>query len=161
MNIKNRTMKIKHSIVLKASQYEVWSQLLKPGLLDFVAYPIIKFKYLTQLPLQWQVGTYKASLHLFGLVPIGKQYIVIEFPKTENEELVLRDNGYGSTIRKWDHLVTLKKIDEETTLYIDKVEVQAGILTIFVWVFAWFFYKYRQKRWAQLVANNFRQLNAK
>ncbi|MBL0098412.1 MAG: DUF3703 domain-containing protein [Bacteroidetes bacterium] len=51
-------MKVKHSIVLKAAQYEVWSQLLKPGLLDFVAYPIIKFKYLSQLPHQWQVGTY-------------------------------------------------------------------------------------------------------
>lgn len=56
--------------------------------------------------------------------------------------------------------MTLKKIDEETTLYSDEVEVQAGLLTIFVWVFAWFFYKHRQKRWAQLVANNFRQLNA-
>ncbi len=108
MNIKNRTMKVKHSIVLKAAQYEVWSQLLKPGLLDFVAYPIINFKYLSQLPHQWQVGTYKASLHIFGLVPIGKQYIEIEFPKSENRVLILRDNGYGSTIKKWDHWVTLK-----------------------------------------------------
>lgn len=161
MDINNKIVKVKHSIVLKAAQYQVWSQLLKPGLLDFVAYPVVKFKYLSQIPLQWQAGTYKASLHVFGLAPIGKQYIVIEFPKSEKGLLVLRDNGYGSTIKKWDHWVTLKKIDEETTLYSDEVEVQAGLLTVFVWVFAWFFYKHRQKRWTQLVANNFSQLNAK
>ena len=56
-----------------------------------------------------------------------------------------------------DHRITLK-VDGEGTSYTDNVRIEAGILTPIVWAFAVCFYHYRQRRWRQLVKNNFKKL---
>jgi hypothetical protein len=40
-------------------------------------------------------------------------------------------------------------------VYRDRVEVRAGVLTPFIWVFAQIFYRHRQRRWRRLAANGF------
>jgi hypothetical protein len=37
----------------------------------------------------------------------------------------------------------------------DTVEVRAGVLTPFIWLFAQLFYRHRQRRWRALVARRF------
>jgi len=62
----------------------------------------------------------------------------------------LRDNGYSALITTWDHWITVEPDGERGTRYRDEVEVKAGLLTPFVWLFAQVFYRHRQRRWRAL-----------
>jgi hypothetical protein len=131
-------MQIDLSTQLPCSLAEVVAQVRTPHLLRQVA-----------SPLHW------VRLKLFGVLPIGRQAIVISYPQTENAQtFMLRDNGYSPLINKWDHLITAQEVNGGT-LYRDSVTIKAGILTPFVWLFARLFYAHRQRRWATLAANGF------
>lgn len=124
-------------------------------LLQYVADPLLKLvpKEPSRLPETWSEGTYRVSMYLFGFLPFGAQAVVISFPESKNAFCV-RDNGYGSRIRKWDHFVTIEQAGDGT-LYRDRVTIEAGILTPFVWALAQVFYRHRQRRWRRLVAHSF------
>ncbi len=124
-------------------------------LLQYVAEPLVKLvpRQPSQLPEIWSEGTYQVSMYLFGFIPFGKQAVVISFPECKDDFRV-RDNGYGSRIRKWDHFITIERAGDGT-LYRDRVTIEAGILTPFVWGFAQLFYRHRQRRWRKLVAHSF------
>ena len=53
-------------------------------------------------------------------------------------------------IARWDHLVSIKPLDESRSLYRDTIEIDAGKLTFIVWAWANWFYRHRQRRWRAL-----------
>jgi hypothetical protein len=120
-----------------------------------VAAPLIKMRpsQPTELPEIWSEGTYSVFMYLFGFIPFGKQAMVVSFPEYK-DGFCLCDNGYGTFIRKWDHLVTIEGTGDGT-LYRDRLTVEAGILTPFVWGFSQLFFRHRQRRWRKLVARSF------
>ena len=124
-------------------------------LLQYVAEPLVKIlpRQPSQLPETWSQGTYWVSMYLLGFIPFGKQAVVISFPECE-EAFCVRDNGYGSLVRKWDHVITIEQAGDGT-LYRDRVTIEAGILTPLVWGFAQILYRHRQRRWRKLVADSF------
>jgi hypothetical protein len=93
---------------------------------------------------------------LFGVLPLGRQRIGIEFPSPPTGCYQVRDNGQGRIAHTWDHLITIEPLGATQCRYTDRVEVRAGILTPAVALFAALFYRHRQRRWRQLVANGFR-----
>jgi hypothetical protein len=105
------------------------------------------------LPDSWSEGTYRVRLHLFGLVPFGEQAIVISIPPTATG-FALRDAGHSALIKTWDHLITIQP-HGNGSIYRDRVEVKAGVLTPLIWLFAQVFYRHRQRRWRALVARKF------
>ena len=123
-------------------------------LLLYVAKPMVSFVPITptQLPQVWTEGTYWVSLFLFGIIPFGRQAVVISYPSSV--PFTLRDNGYSALIRKWDHVITVEP-SSNGTLYRDRVTIKAGILTPFIWLFAQLYYHHRQRRWRQLVERGF------
>ncbi len=150
-------MQIDLSSQLPCSLAEVIAQVRTPRLLRQVASPLLSFSPLTPavFPSTWREGTYWGRLKLFGVLPVGRQAIVISYPPAGNAQaFMLRDNGYSPRISKWDQLITAQEVNGET-LYRDRVTIEAGILTPFVWLFARLFYAHRQRRWATLAANGF------
>jgi len=125
-------------------------------LLQYVASPLVAFVPVSPpaLPEQWEEQKYVVRLRLFGFIPFGRQTINISVPSRSDSHIELRDNGYGSLISKWDHLITIRSADGGC-VYSDRVEVKAGVLTPFVWAFAWLFYRHRQRRWQRLVSSAF------
>ncbi len=155
-------MNVKITSIFETNLETVWKHLQKPKLLDFIAKPLVKFNYPNEFVNDetWKVGSYSVQLKLFGLIPIGKQNINIEFPFENSESFMkLRDNGNSQMINKWDHWIEIEAIDKNKTKYIDEVFIEAGILTPFVWCFAFVFYNWRQFRWKKLIKNNFKQLD--
>lgn len=151
-------MQIDLSTQLPCSLAEVVAQVRTPRLLRQVASPLLSFSPLTpaEFPSTWSEGTYWVELKLLGLLPIGRQAIVISYPQAGNAKIfMLRDNGYSPLIKKWDHLITAQEVDGGTR-YRDSVTIEAGILTPFIWLFAHLFYAHRQRRWATLAANGFK-----
>ncbi len=130
--------------------------------LDYIAKPLVVFepKNQKEFPEIWKKGKYLTSMKLFGIIPFGDQFIVIEKIK-ENapDEFILRDNGYGSVINTWDHWIFILKTENENVVkYIDRIDIQAGVLTIFIVIFASVFYRWRQFRWKRLIQNKFQFL---
>lgn len=125
-----------------------------PRLLLHIAKPLVRFAALEppHFPLTWADGTYRVSMRLFGIIPLGEQAIVISHPPADI--FTLRDNGRSALIRTWDHMITITP-SGNGTLYRDQVVIEAGLLTPLVWSFALLFYHHRQRRWRQLVSAGF------
>lgn len=108
----------------------------------------------------WINGKVEVSMKLFGLIPFGKQVFGIErIQEDDNDEYIIRDNGHGEMVSKWDHWVFIRRTNKvNKTIYIDRLEIKAGFLTFFVWIFANIFYRWRQFRWKKLINKSFQQL---
>ena len=147
-------MKICLQTDLSCSSAAAIEQVKRPSLLQYVAAPLIVFSPYrpVRLPEAWQPGTYWLSMKLFGLIPMGKQAVVISYPRSD--DFTLLDDGYSPLIRRWRHTITIVP-QRQGCLYCDTVEIDAGILTGVVGMFAQVFYRHRQKRWCQLAQQQF------
>lgn len=153
-------MRVELSTILEVTTEIAWGYVQRSDLLDYIAAPLIRFRPRAgSFPARWEPGEYPATMYLFGVVPIGRQTIGIEFPEPPEGTFVLRDNGHGTLIRKWDHWIFIEA-NGRGTRYTDRVDIEAGVLTPFVAAFARLFYGHRQRRWKRLVARNFAQLTA-
>lgn len=125
-----------------------------------VARPLIRFtaKGSTSFPAIWQPGEYRAWMWLFGFIPIGWQAVVISEPPPDGATRFIRDNGYGPLIKRWDHWIAIAPRADGTTHYIDRVDIDAGLLTPLIEIFARAFYTHRQRRWRALARTGFAAL---
>jgi hypothetical protein len=153
-------MRITQTTLLAISAAEAFRHVRTPALLEYVAAPMMRFKLLEPkaLPTEWEEARYKVGLRLFGVLPIGHQWIVTSVPNGEKPPLILRDNGHSPMIRKWDHWIFIEPLSGSSCRYTDRVDVGAGILTPGVWLFTKLFYAHRQRRWRKLVTLNFAPL---
>jgi hypothetical protein len=131
------------------------SEVKTPRLFVHVARPVLVFEPAngTSIPSIWEEKTYWFHLKFFGLIPIGAQAIVVTFEE-ESEVFKVRDNGYSQIINHWDHEITIQRKSGHT-LYRDTLDVHAGIITPFVWLFARVFFAHRQRRLKKLVLSDF------
>ncbi len=134
----------------------------KSKTLDYIAFPLLVFTPIDaeNYPKIWKNGNYEVKVKLFNSIPFGKQYIGIEKLKDNDpNEFILRDNGTGDIIKQWDHWILISKTDDKQQVkYIDRIDIKAGILTPFIWIFANIFYRWRQLRWKRLIKKSFKQL---
>jgi len=130
------------------------------GLLNYVATPVMQFECVDSLEekTNLEARIYIMKAKLFGFLPLGLH--TMEFSYLDSiDQFVMRDNGRSGLCKKWDHIMTFQK-REQGVHYRDGADIQAGILTPLIWLFALFFYKHRQRRWKRLAIYNFRNLNS-
>mgnify|MGYP004704258589 CR=1 FL=1 len=145
------------SSLLPIAPAVAWEQVQSPALLQHLAAPLLTFHPRDEpFPAVWENREYHAGLRLYGLVPVGEQVIGIEYPQTGAPQggHVLRDNGRGGVVKRWDHLMLIAP-EAGGTRYTDQVEIEAGIFTPFAAAFARSFYRHRQRRWQQLISRDF------
>jgi hypothetical protein len=126
----------------------VWDEVQRPGVLVEVARPLVTFAPVdaSVFPDRWTEGrTVRCRVYLFGVVPLGLRTIVLERVDGERREIQSRERD--RLIRRWDHLVRVRPEPGGRTRYRDEIVIQAGVLTLPVWVFARWFYRHRQRRW--------------
>jgi hypothetical protein len=150
-------MRVRIDTVLATSAERAWRAVLTPRLLLHVAAPLVMFEAVEPpaFPKVWSAGRYRVRIRAFWLIPLGEQWVGIELPETEPGTYAVRDNGGGQLVRVWNHMIIIRAIDGGRCAYRDEVEVRAGPLTPFVWLFAQLFYRHRQRRWRALVARGF------
>lgn len=158
-----RPMTVSVSTTLPCSLELAWRAVKTPALLAEVAYPLVTFKNLEHRPLGEQVhgwpqrDTVYVYSYLFGLIPLGKRTIVLEI---DEDAHTIQTYERDMLTPCWNHLITMTvdatlTADITTTAnerihYRDEVVIAAGILTPFVWAFAHWFYRHRQRRWQQV-----------
>lgn len=144
-------MRVTVSSALPVSADKAWDLLSRADTLLFVTRGLMGFRALSgAFPERWQQGkTEQARILLFGLLPAWKHNIHFERVDASAGELMTREAG--GLIKTWDHLMTVEAKGEGDCRYTDRVEIEAGILTPFVWAYASAFYRYRQRRWRKLI----------
>jgi Protein of unknown function (DUF3703) len=147
-------MKLSLTTKIDLSPETVWAEVQTAALLVHVAWPLVRFVPVGDTPLDAfkPGGRYLVSLRLFGFLPFGRQWIVTSLhePETGIWPKKLRDNGHSALINKWDHWITVATDGDGGTHYTDALEVGAGLMTPFIWLFAQIFYRHRQRRWRAL-----------
>ncbi len=144
------------STYLEATPETVREHVLRTSLLEYVARGMIRFKPVEPdtFPETWQPGRYRTMMYWKGFLPIGSQSIVIEPQPVKGNVWSLRDRGHGALIKLWDHMVEVSP-EGSGSRYLDRITVDAGLLTPLIALFARRFYQHRQKRWRRLVSNEF------
>ena len=141
------TAKFELSQVLNADPDRVWELLQRPETLQFIAWPLIRFAAIGPLPERFEEADYEVRMYLGGFLPLGRQEIRVS-RRRQGERRVLRDDGRGQLIERWDHRIVVEPGPTEgTTRYRDTVDTEAGLLTPLVRAFAALFYRHRQRRW--------------
>lgn len=146
-------MKVQVKSIFECRSKRLFDEIKKTKSLIYIAKPLIKFvPYNGNLMDRWEDGKYLFSMYFLEFLPIGKQWIVISI---DDENMKMRDNGYSKLIKKWDHIISVEKIDDKNSLYTDTIDIKAGALTIFIVLYAHIFYRYRQLRWKKIIKNKF------
>lgn len=149
-------MRVRLTTRLAAPPERVWDEVQTSRLLEHVAAPLVRFRATKppELPAVWSDATYEVQMLVFGWLPAGRQLIRISRSAFGPARL-LRDDGAGQLATMWDHTIRVEPGLGGGTEYTDIVEVRAGVLTPFVWIFAEVFYRHRQRRWRALVKRGF------
>lgn len=152
-------MRVTATTTLPCTLDEAREQVLTPRLMEHVSWPLTMFAPLDPpaLPATWEPGDYRVRMRALWVVPLGTQTISISLPPSSTPgRLLIRDNGSGQLVRRWDHLITMAATADGTqTRYTDQVDIDAGPLTIPVWAWAKLLYRWRQLRWRRLAARDF------
>ena len=154
-------MKAKMTTLLDAKPERVWKELQRPELLEYVAAPLLVFDPVEpkSFPERWGEDEYRVVMKLFGVIPLGEQIIRTSKVRVEDSDgerfYQLRDDGTGQLVPVWDHLISVRETPDGKTVYTDEIDVNTGMLTPFIWLFAYIFYRHRQRRWRKLVENDF------
>ena len=145
-------MKLSLETDLSCSPEAAWREVKKPALLQHVARPLLTFRPVsaTAFPYVWQRGeSVKLRSYLLGFIPFGGVR-TLYFEVVDDAALRLQTREQDAVIRRWDHLITVERNREGGATYTDSLELDAGALTLPVWVFAHVFYRHRQRRWRKL-----------
>jgi hypothetical protein len=131
---------------------QLWDEISRPASLRFVSAPLLHFEPLVpgELDSDWVVGkTYALRLSLFGFLPAGEHRIMLAGIDREANLIESRESGTLSPV--WNHTIRFHALANGKLHYSDEIEIQAGLLTGFIWAFAHLFYRHRQRRWKKLL----------
>jgi ligand-binding SRPBCC domain-containing protein len=149
------SMKIDIATRIALPPEHVWAAVQRHELLRHIAAPLIRFSPAqdNDWPSQFTDGQpVAAPLWLLGIIPLGIQWIVpsLHPPEQGDWPQRLRDNGHSRLIRRWDHWISVEPDGAGGTVYRDSVDVEGGLLTPLIAMFAHLFYRHRQRRWRSL-----------
>jgi hypothetical protein len=131
---------------------EVWARLHEPAAFQSVAAPLLEFEPVghRRFPPTWTTGDHLVRARLFGIVPVGDQVIRVSDSRRGAARIVEDSGGPVSgalaIIDGWRHRMAVSPLPDGRTLFRDRLDISAGILTPAVWFGTWLFWQYRGQR---------------
>jgi hypothetical protein len=144
-------MKVFVKSKLNSSAAVVWDLVERSSTLIQVAWPLARIVSVGgSFPEKWQQGeTVFCRSYLFGFIPVGTRRIFFE--KLDKSSMQLQSRETDPLIKRWDHLISVKPLNESSCTYSDEIEIDAGLITPLIWLWANWFYRHRQARWKNLL----------
>ncbi|MEQ9564689.1 MAG: hypothetical protein RLN85_02545 [Pseudomonadales bacterium] len=142
------------STQLECTESALWQHIDKPASLQFVASPMLAFAPVEPGALdgEWEVGReYSLKLYFLKFIPLGLH--TIQLVKVDRDQNVISSREKGLLAPVWNHDISFHETKPGTVSYTDEIEIRAGWLTPFVWLFAQVFYRHLQRRWKVLLEN--------
>jgi len=139
------------STILDCPASKAWDQVQTSALHRYVIWPLARMAPSgAPLPERWSEGhTVRCRLFIFGFIPMGIHTVHLEKVDQSKHEIQSREND--PLVARWDHLISVKSLDNGRSFYRDTIDIDAGVLTFAVWAWANWFYRHRQRRWRALV----------
>jgi hypothetical protein len=140
------------STYLDCTEELLWEKISDPQSLQFIASPILKFQSSVRgdLEREWIIGkSYELKLYFLGIFPLGRHTIKIVTADRDRNTIV--SNETGLLTRVWNHTIRFSQATPTKLIYTDEIQIEAGLLTAPIWIFAHCFFRYRQKRWKLLL----------
>jgi hypothetical protein len=134
---------------LDATPEQVWQMLNDPLALGKVIAPLLEIEPVghRRFPPTWAGSDHLVRTRLFGLFPLGDQRIRLT-ESQRGDARILEDSGGPvsgvlSIVRGWRHRMALSSLPGGHTLYRDRLDFSAGVLTPIVWLGIWLLWQYR------------------
>ena len=146
--MKTRTISI--ATILPASIDTIWENLQQIKTLQYIAAPYAYFKSVGNRGMEWKEGEISQFyLKVFGFLPLGVH--TIKVVKLNRKTLEIFTNESNRHVPVWNHRILLKEINDNSSHYIDEIEIGAGWKTHFIVLWSLLFYKHRQRKWIRLL----------
>lgn len=140
---------VERSTVLEASADAVWAAVKTPAAFRRVTRGILAMPVIGGRQDDWREGeTVVGWVFLFGFLPFSRHHLHVA--GIDESKRVLSSREHGGLISAWNHDIEVLPIDAGTCHYRDRIEIEAGIVTTLVVLYARWFYRTRQRRWRSL-----------
>ena len=150
-------MRVQLKLVLHCAPDAAWEAIRSPEVFREVSSPVLSYEPIgaDAFPDRWPAGERTIGVSLFsGLVPLGEQTLDLSFREVRDVRIVTDDGGPVSgpltAITRWRHRMAVAPGPDGSTLYRDRLEFSAGLLTIPVWFGLWWFWQRRGRRLVKL-----------
>jgi hypothetical protein len=144
-------MRVYVESVLACPPERVWAEVQTPRLLLEIIDPLLRFEPVDEdtFPQTWAEGTtVRLRTYAFRVLPLGDHAIHVERVDPSHREIQTRE--HSRLIRRWDHRIRVRPTPDGHTLYSDEIDIDAGLLTPLVWLFAQGLYRHRQRGWRRV-----------
>lgn len=141
-------MIVQRTTVFPADRDTVFQKIQHFETLQYIAWPYASFEPIDDEAHIWTAGsTSSYRFRLFGVIPFGTHTInIIRFDPD-----VISSREGNEHVPVWNHDIMMEAPDGKHTRYTDRVEIQAGWKTWFIWLWANAFYAHRQRKWVRLL----------
>lgn len=140
---------VDRSTSLDAPADAVWAAVKTPAAFRRVTRRLLVMPAIRRRQDEWREGeTVVGWVFLFGFLPFSRHHLHIV--SIDESTRTLSSREFGGLITMWNHDIEVVPIDAAACDYRDRIEVNAGILTPVIVVYARWFYRMRQRRWRAL-----------
>lgn len=131
---------------LEASAVAVWSAVKTPAAFRTVTRRLLVMPVIRRRDDEWREGeTVVGWVFLFGVIPFSRHHLHIA--AIDETTRTLSSQEYGGLLQRWNHDISVTPIGDHRCIYRDRIDIEAGIFTRLVVVYARWFYRMRQRRW--------------
>jgi hypothetical protein len=138
-------------LTLDADIETVWDALARPAQMQAAASPFIRVRSREKsgFPAKWIPNTpHLVELSLFGLIPIGTQVVEPRFEERPGGVRMVIDSGMPASgpltsLTEWEHRMAVSVINDNQTLYRDRLRIRGGWLTVPFGIGLWFMWQLR------------------
>ncbi|MBT8114032.1 MAG: hypothetical protein KJP04_01535 [Arenicella sp.] len=124
---------------------QVWLTLLQRDAFLYITRGMLAFRGAEQWPeLFYEGQVVETRLLVFNFIPAWKHRLNVV--RIDHDKRELASQEAGGLITRWNHRKWVEKGSGQGSLYTDEIDIDAGWLTFFVWLYAHIFYRYRQRR---------------
>ncbi|NQT92400.1 MAG: hypothetical protein HQ559_06540 [Lentisphaerae bacterium] len=146
------TVRVRSRLAAPAGQ--VWQLLLSKETFLFITRGMMTFTNNEDWPEPlFSPGTrIDTRVRFFGRGPASRHQIRIMRVDEIKREIDIEESG--GLVDIWNHRMRVEDASGEGSLYTDHIELRAGLITPVVWSFAFVYYRYRHRRWRQLLVDS-------
>ena len=130
-------MHAKITTTLNCTVSQFWEEVAKPQTLQFVSWPLVSFVKVDgqEFGERWEIGrVYHLKIYFMGFLPLGRHNI--EIVKMDRDSNLIVTNEGGRLVKVWNHTLDIKELEPGLIEYSDEIEIDAGWLTIPIWLHA-------------------------
>jgi len=134
---------------LAAPAHAVWRAVKTPRAFRTVTRGVLTMPAIKHREDEWREGeTITGWVFLFGVIPFSRHTLHVW--RIDDTAMTFSSRESGGLIRRWNHDIVVVAAGDSRGNYRDRIDIDAGIFTPAVVLYARWFYRTRQRRWRAL-----------